>query len=387
MDSVATRGFVKQFSHPPRNHTKVMLLDAGNKMFTDVALCTRVWPPPTAPILNATIAPLSTLSGFNMLTILSTSFAKYLKLVINQGPIPASNAEASLTSRRRLTQLENQIKLSVNESRMELMPDIMAKIKHFYSTSSENASATANTDNVLEYCKQFVETNFRLDANTTEYVCGSLLFEGNAEGNDDDNDIADDDSAVDAVSEQSASVDASSKQLAKTSVVRSRCPVVVEWYALFDFIISTASIVSSSGKAPTVVGDADDGGGGGGGADGDDDDDFGDIEGAAVEYNLLEYDTRVDGFAWPPVLRLKPFESKRSRSGQGRRGGNSESEQVSRGGTSSSIGRVYSDWMSGGLNIFWQCGSHCWTMALLIGLMLLMSVFGSIVAVIAIRYA
>lgn len=390
MDSVATRTFVQQFSHPLRNHTKVMLLDAANKMFTDVALCTRLWPP-SSPIINATI-PLSTLSGFNMLTILSTNFAKYLKLVINQGPIRSSNstqtASSSSSSSRRLAQFENQIKSSVDEPGMELMPEIMSKIKHFYSTtSSENASYT-NMDNVLEYCKQFLANNFRFDTNTTEYVCTNLLLnddhhQPNDEVEEEESDVVD----VVVVSE----LDGAMKPSKTTSLVRSRCPLVVEWYALFDFIISTATIVSSSGKPTnhrvemTVLGNG--GGGVGGGGDGasvDDDVDDGDINGAAVEYNLLEYDIVAEGFAWPPVLRLKPFTSKRNVRRKGSSGKHDGNEIVSR-GSSSSLGRVYADWMSGGLNMFWQCGAHCWTVTLLISLMFLMSVFGSIVAVIAIR--
>lgn len=319
-----------------------------------------------------------------MLTILSTNFAKYLKLVINQGPIRSSNSTQTAAASRRLAQFQNQIKSSVDESGIELMPEIIAKIKHFYSTTpttTGNGSSITNTDNVVEYCKQFLANNFRLDSNTTEYVCANLLLEEDDEEQDEDDDDPRRGESTDSVSALFAG--ASGTKTA-TSVVRSRCPLVVEWYALFDFIISTATIVGSSGKPTshrvqmTVLSDDV-------GVYEDVDDDI-DINGAAVEYNLLEYDIVAEGFAWPPVLRLKPFTSHPHRTIGGRgSSGKHENEIVSR-GTSSSIGRVYSDWMSGGLNMFWQCGAHCWTVTLLISLMFLMSVFGSIVAVIAIRW-
>lgn len=363
VDSVATKSFVKQFAHPPRNHTKVMILDAGNQVFHDPSLCTRVWPPSSISI-NTTA---SSLSGFNMLTILSTNFAKYLKLVINQGPIRADNA----TTTGRLAQMENQIKSSVDGSAIELMPEIMSKIKHFYSTSAKNASGNANTDNVLDYCQQFLANNFQLDANTTAYVCANLLHDEDVNESPQVQRVGqrDDNKDANVVTSESATSSATTT----TSVDRSRCPVVVEWYALFDFIILTATIVGSSGKPGRVqltVVDGD----GVGGNDADDDDD-----GAGFEYNLFEYDTDLDGFAWPPVLRLKPFQL---RSVGGGEGGVDEAEILS---ASSSIGRFYAEWVSGGLNMFWQCGMHCWTVTLLIGLMFLMSVFGSIVAGIAIR--
>lgn len=251
----------------------------------------------------------------------------------------------------------------------------MSKIKHFYSTSTENTSYT-NMDNVLEYCKQFLANNFRLDWNTTEYVCANLLQDD--DGNVDDGQ-PEDDAAVNPVSELSiVNPIPTFATMSKTSVVRSRCPLVVEWYALFDFIISTATIVSSSGKPNsqrvqmTVRGD-------------DDDVDDSDINVAAIEYNLLEYDIVVEGFAWPPVLRLKPSTFKRhSRGGKLGSNGKHDDEMLAH-GEKPSLGRVYYDWMTGGLNMFWQCGPHCWTVTLLISLMFLMSVFGSIVAVIAIR--
>lgn len=280
-----------------------------------------------------------------------------------------------------------------NGTAVELSPDIIARIKQFYGSSvadnstlsPPSSSPTPSALNIYEYCQRFVSSSYHLDANTTALVCDILLQDDTmpqlsladegatadddgADDADDDDDRIGDNNDADADDADDAEESSAATESSVPAIVihAAECQTAVKWFALFDFII--ANVMDRSGSQtppPTTTTTA--------------------TFGIAPEFSLLPYSTADGGvWQWPPVLRvtaetttagaLQPY-TKNNGSGLPPPLSSSPGAAVG----------SYVNWVTDGLQMFWRCGVHCWTVTSLVVLTLLLTIVGCIVAAIAMR--
>lgn len=377
-----------------------------------------------------------------LLTVLSTGFRQYLDLLINQQSIGRQHqpddegADFSIASdrqspsynstalgepgrrarqrslrrrhrqRRQAIEIANEIKSTVdddnkrhgrrrpqsstdggggdaavdmlrpvtNDTTAEWSPEIIARIKQFYGSSvAGNSTLSPSALSIYDYCQRFVSSGYHLDAITTAAVCDILLQDDTVslqpqlsladdDDGDDDGDNGDNNDPDADDDESSAAAAASPAAAAPTVVIHAaECQTAVKWFALFDFII--ANVMDRSGSQTTTMA----------------------TFGSTPEFSLLPYSTAEDGgWRWPPVLRVTAAAAVRTEA-YGADGVRRSSPPFSSVSSSMSDAASYVNWVTDGLQMFWQCGVHCWTVTSLVVLTLLLTMGGCIVAAIAAR--
>lgn len=288
-------------------------------------------------------------------------------------------------------------RLSSSLPTSHLTPEIISKIKQFYSltgqatsmtpratAASANVSATSasmtstSAESIYDYCQRFVSGSYRLDANTTAAVCDILLLDDTVvdiagddalqqshrgDSIDDGIDIADgsDENATDDYVNDASWQQQRQRNVTVPIIHMAECLVAVKWFALFDFIIANGTAPKShdshSVPDPQINHVADS---------------------SVPEFTLLHYAVdALTGWLWPPVWRV-PMASET--------GAQMPTDDGFATMATPNLSVATVNWVMDGLQMFWRCGTHCWTVTLLVVLMLLVFMVSSVVAVIAVRY-
>lgn len=305
----------------------------------------------------------------------------------------SSGTMESMTNDTNVSGSASSASSASSSSTSHLTPEIISKIKQFYSgngqTTSRTPRATAavtkaddvssattsstSASSVYDYCQRFVSDSYHLDANTTAAVCDILLLDDTASPHDtldggidtadgvsDSHGFSADDASDGYMNDDTA--DASQPQRnASGRIHMAECLMAVKWFALFDFIIANGMTTTSSHKTTTNIPAA--------------------VPYNAPEFMLLPYDAREPTrWSWPPLLRV-PIASNFGSDDSGI----PTTGRGTDGAVRLDLTATTVNWVMDGLQMFGRCGSHCWTVTFLVVLMLSVLIVSSVVAVIAMR--